>query len=219
VHSLCVFCGSSPGTRPEYLDAALAFGRLVASRGLTLVYGGAAVGLMGAVADAALEAGGEVIGVLPHHLASKEIGHPGLTRLELVDTMHERKARMAELSDAFVALPGGLGTFEELFEIWTWGLLGLHRKPCGLLDVAGYYDHLITFLDHARAEDFVRPHHREMLVVERDGGALIDALARYEPPLTKTWVTPSDVAPVVTKLVLVPGPLEQVARDATPALA
>lgn len=167
----------------------MAFGRLVASRQLTLVYGGAAVGLMGAVADAALEAGGEVVGVLPRHLAAKEIGHQGLTRLELVETMHERKARMAELSDAFVALPGGLGTFEELFEIWTWGLLGLHRKPCGLLDVAGYYSHLTTFLDHARDEDFVRPHHRDMLIVEADGSALIDKLQRYEPPLTKTWAT------------------------------
>ena len=195
MNTICVFCGSSAGAREEYVAAATAFGRLVAERGLTLVYGGASVGLMGAVADAALAAGGEVIGVLPRHLAAKEIGHQGLTRLELVDTMHERKARMAELSDAFVALPGGLGTLEELFEVWTWGMLGLHRKPCALLDVAGYFDHLGVFLDHAEHEAFVRAAHRAMLILEWDGPALLDALEQYDAPVVPKWITPSDVAP------------------------
>lgn len=193
--ALCVFCGSSSGARDEYIAAAAGFGRLVAERGLTLVYGGASVGLMGAVADAALTAGGDVIGVLPRHLAAKEIGHQGLTRLELVGTMHQRKARMAELSDAFVALPGGLGTLEELFEVWTWGMLGLHRKPCALLEVADYFGHLGAFLDHSVNEAFVRPAHRAMLIRERDGHALIEALERYEAPVVPKWLTASDLAP------------------------
>lgn len=195
MNAICVFCGSGAGVRDEYLAAAVAFGHLLAERGLTLVYGGASVGLMGAIADAALAAGGDVVGVLPRHLAAKEISHHGLTRLELVDTMHERKARMAELSDAFVAMPGGLGTLEELFEVWTWAMLGLHRKPCALLDVAGYFDHLGAFLDHTVDEAFVRPAHRAMLILERDGPALLEALERYEAPVVPKWITPSDVAP------------------------
>ena len=163
LRSVCVFCGASPGASPVYQEAAVALGRHLADRGLTLVYGGGAVGLMGTVADAALAAGGEVIGIIPQSLQEAEIGHKGLTRLEVVDGMHARKARMAELADAFVALPGGLGTLEELFEVWTWGQLGYHAKPLGLLEVNGFYDPLLTFLDHLVDERFVRAEHRGML--------------------------------------------------------
>lgn len=160
LRSVCVFCGASPGASPVYQEAAVALGRHLAERGLTLVYGGGAVGLMGTVADAALAAGGEVIGIIPQSLQEAEIGHKGLTRLEVVDGMHARKARMAELADAFIALPGGLGTLEELFEVWTWGQLGYHAKPLGLLEVNGFYDPLLTFLDHLVDERFVRAEHR-----------------------------------------------------------
>jgi hypothetical protein len=195
MRSLCVFCGSSPGVRPEYRAAAVALGVAMARRRLTLVYGGASVGLMGAVADAALAAGGEVIGVLPRRLATREIAHGGLTRLELVDTMHERKARMAQLADGFVALPGGIGTLEELFETWTWAQLGLHRKPCGLLDVAGYFAPLIRFLDSSVEQGFVRPAHRAMLVVAPDAAGLFDAFAAYRAPELPKWLAEADLAP------------------------
>ncbi len=163
--SVCVFCGANAGTDPAYTEAAKALGRALAERHLTLVYGGGAVGLMGLVADAALAAGGEVIGIIPQSLMDKEIGHKSLTRLEVVDGMHARKARMAELSDAFIALPGGLGTLEELFEVWTWGQLGYHGKPLGLLEVNGFYSKLTAFLDHIVGEGFVRAPHRDMLQV------------------------------------------------------
>lgn len=195
MHSLCVFCGSSPGVRPEYRAAAVLLGATMARGRITLVYGGAAVGLMGAVADAALAAGGEVIGVLPRRLATREIAHSGLTRLELVDTMHERKARMAELADGFVALPGGIGTLEELFETWTWAQLGLHRKPCGLLDVAGYYTPLIRFLDASVEQGFVRPAHRAMLVVAPQVEGLFAAFAAYRAPQLPKWLAEADLAP------------------------
>jgi uncharacterized protein (TIGR00730 family) len=188
---ICLFCGSSDGARPEYLAAARGFGRLLAGRGIGLVYGGASVGLMGAAADAALAAGGEVVGVMPHGLVAREIAHPGLTRLHAVTTMHERKAVMAELSDGFVALPGGPGTLEELFEVWTWAQLGVHAKPCALLDVAGYWAPLLAFLEHARAEGFVRPAHLAALLVERDPAALLDRLAAHEPPPATPWLTPA----------------------------
>src|SRR5687768_10369688 len=158
--AVTVFCGSNPGTRPEYLAAADALGRALAGRGLALVYGGGRVGLMGRVADAALAAGGTVVGIIPEALALKEVEHKGLTELHVVDSMHTRKRMMAERADAFIALPGGAGTFEELFEVWTWAMLGHHDKPCALLDVAGYYDRLIEFLDHVSAEGFVRSDHR-----------------------------------------------------------
>jgi uncharacterized protein (TIGR00730 family) len=177
IRSICVFCGSSNGIRAGYETAARAFGQSAARRGIRLVYGGASVGLMGAMADAALHAGGEVVGVIPRQLVDREIAHRGLTTLHVVDTMHERKAMMADLSDAFVALPGGLGTLEELFEVWTWGMLGLHEKPYGILNVDGYYSPLIRFLDHARDEGFVRSAQRAMLVVEDDTTRLLDALA------------------------------------------
>lgn len=181
---VCVFCGSSSGTRPAYAEAARATGRLIAQRGLGLVYGGGEVGLMGILANAALEAGGEVIGVIPEALMRMEVGHPDLTALHVVATMHERKAMMAELSDGFIALPGGIGTLEELFEIWTWGQLGIHPKPLGFLDVAGYYDALHAFLDHSVGEGFLKARHRAMTAVESDPAALLDRLAAYQPPDT-----------------------------------
>ncbi|BDG06029.1 LOG family protein [Anaeromyxobacter oryzae] len=185
---VCVFCGASPGRNPVHLDAARRAGQALAGRGLGLVYGGGSVGLMGAVADGALEAGGEVIGVIPRALQLRELAHDRLTSLHVVGSMHERKARMAELADAFVALPGGLGTLEELAEILTWAQLGLHAKPCGLLDVEGYYAPLIAFLDHAVAEGFVRSEHRRVIHVAPDFGALLDAFDRYEPPRVERWI-------------------------------
>ena len=186
--SVCVFCGASTGTNPAYREAAVALGRALAERKLTLVYGGGAVGLMGIVADAALAACGEVIGIIPQSLKDKEIGHSGLTRLEVVDGMHARKARMAELSDAFIALPGGLGTLEELFEVWTWGQLGYHAKPLGLLDVNGFYSKLGSFLDHVVEEGFVRPQHRAMLQLADSPAELLDAMDSFEAPVLPKWV-------------------------------
>ncbi|KJK17860.1 TIGR00730 family Rossman fold protein [Pseudomonas sp. NPDC087612] len=188
VRSVCVFCGASTGVNPAYREAAIALGQAIAARGLTLVYGGGAVGLMGIVADAAMAAGGEVIGIIPEALKNAEIGHTGLTRLEVVDGMHARKARMAELSDAFVALPGGLGTLEELFEVWTWGQLGYHAKPLGLLDVNGFYSKLGSFLDHVVEEGFVRPQHRAMLQLADSPAELLEAMDNFEAPVLPKWV-------------------------------
>ncbi|PUA42851.1 TIGR00730 family Rossman fold protein [Pseudomonas protegens] len=185
--SVCVFCGASTGTNPLYREAAQALGRALAERKLTLVYGGGAVGLMGIVADAALAAGGEVIGIIPQSLKDKEIGHNGLTRLEVVDGMHARKARMAELSDAFIALPGGLGTLEELFEVWTWGQLGYHHKPLGLLEVSRFYEKLSGFLDHIVGEGFVRAPHRDMLQISDSPASLLDALDAWKPSVADKW--------------------------------
>ncbi|MGF6594088.1 TIGR00730 family Rossman fold protein [Pseudomonas sp. 2835] len=188
VRSVCVFCGASTGVNPAYREAAIALGQTIAARGLTLVYGGGAVGLMGIVADAAMAAGGEVIGIIPEALKNAEIGHTGLTCLEVVDGMHARKARMAELSDAFIALPGGLGTLEELFEVWTWGQLGYHAKPLGLLDVNGFYSKLGSFLDHVVEEGFVRPQHRAMLQLADSPAELLDAMDNFEAPVLPKWV-------------------------------
>lgn len=185
---LCVFCGSSPGNKPEYLAAAQQLGTALAKAGIGLVYGGAQVGLMGAVADAALAAGGEVIGVIPRHLVERELAHEGLTTLHEVGSMHERKAMMADLSDGFIALPGGVGTFEELFEVWTWGQLGHHQKPCALFNAAGYYDQLIAFLDHALTEGFMRQPYRDMLIVDNQVDSLLDRVRRYSPPSVSKWV-------------------------------
>lgn len=185
---LCVFCGSSPGNKPEYLAAAQQLGTALAKADIGLVYGGAQVGLMGAVADAALAAGGEVIGVIPRHLVERELAHEGLTTLHEVGSMHERKAMMADLSDGFIALPGGVGTFEELFEVWTWGQLGHHQKPCALLNAAGYYDQLIAFLDHALTEGFMRQPYRDMLIVDTEANALLDKVRGYAPPSVSKWV-------------------------------
>ena len=192
LRSVCVFCGSSPGARPGYRAAATGLGAAIAERGLTLVYGGARVGLMGAVADGALARGGEVIGVLPRALVTKEIAHEGLGELRVVDSMHERKRQMADLSDAFVALPGGAGTLEETFEMWTWTQLGVHAKPCGVLDVEAYFAPLLAFLDRAVSERFLRAEHRGMLLVERDAGALLEALARWQAPVVEKWLDRSE---------------------------
>ena len=180
--NLGVFCGSHSGRGEVYRSAAAEFAREVARRGLTIVYGGGNVGLMGVVADAALAAGGRVIGVLPRFLQERELGHAALTELHLVDSMHERKAKMAELSDAFVALPGGLGTLEELFEAWTWMQLGLQHKPCGLLSVGGFFDPLLAFLDRASEEGFVTANHRALLKVASDPAVLLSKLASAVPP-------------------------------------
>ncbi|WP_409268368.1 TIGR00730 family Rossman fold protein [Pseudomonas sp. KCJK9044] len=188
VRSVCVFCGASIGANPAYREAAVALGQAIARRGLTLVYGGGAVGLMGTVADAALAAGGEVIGIIPESLMNAEIGHKNLTRLEVVDGMHARKARMAELSDAFIALPGGLGTLEELFEVWTWGQLGYHAKPLGLLDVKGFYEKLGGLLDHIVEEGFVRPQHRAMLLLGEQPDELLDGMDNFVAPVAPKWV-------------------------------
>lgn len=177
MRSLCIFCGSSAGNSPGYLATARDVGALIAERGLTLVYGGGRVGLMGALADAALAAGGRVIGVIPQLLLDREVGHVGLTELHVVKTMSERKLLMGDLSDAFLALPGGIGTMDELFEAWTWTQLDLHRKPCALLNQSGYYDALIAFLDHAVEQGFLRPRHRAALLVGDDAGTLIERLS------------------------------------------
>jgi uncharacterized protein (TIGR00730 family) len=191
--SVCVFTGSSRGVRPEYLAAATELGRLLAARGIRLVYGGARVGLMGAVADAALKGGGDVIGVIPAALVAKEVAHTGLTDLRVVESMHERKALMSDLADAFVALPGGWGTLEEFFEVLTWAQLGLHRKPCGLLNVQGYFDGLLVFLAHTIDEGFVRPQHAGMIAVATTP---VDLVARLEaapvPPVEK-WLDRSSL--------------------------
>jgi uncharacterized protein (TIGR00730 family) len=185
---VCVFCGSSPGADPRYVQMAEQLGELLAARGLGLVYGGASVGLMGALADAALRRGGQVIGVIPRALADKELAHAGLSELRVVGSMHERKALMADLSDAFIALPGGLGTLEEFCEIATWAQLGLHRKPCGLLDVNGYFESLIAFLDRAVAERFIRAEHRAIVLRATDPESLLDAFARHAPPALEKWI-------------------------------
>ncbi len=189
---ICVYCGSNPGRLTEYRQAARALGHELAARGLGLVYGGAGVGMMGAVADAVLERGGSAVGVIPQALATREVAHTGLTELRVVASMHERKATMAELADGFVALPGGWGTLEELFEMLTWAQLGMHDKPCGVLNVAGYFDQLDAFLSHAMAEHFVRNEYRPMFMVETAPGALLDRFADYRAPRVRKWIGPEE---------------------------
>jgi uncharacterized protein (TIGR00730 family) len=184
---ICVYCGSSMGERPGHAALARQVGQLIARRGLGLVYGGGRVGLMGVLADAVLEAGGEVVGVIPQRLIDAEVAHTGLTRLDVVATMHERKARMESLSDAFIALPGGFGTLDELFEILTWAQLGLHGKPCGLLDTDGYYAPLVAWADAAVEAGFVRPAHRRLLMVDADPAVLLDRLAAHQPTPLSKW--------------------------------
>lgn len=185
---VCVFCGSSFGSRPEYEATARQLGTLLSERNIGLVYGGAHVGLMGAIADAALSAGGEVIGVIPEALVRKEIAHQGLGDLRVVGSMHERKALMAELGDGFIALPGGCGTFEEFFEIVTWAQLGMHSKPTALLNVAGYYDPLLALLDQSIAEKFVKREHRELVLDAADPAQLLDLMAAYVPTYRPKWI-------------------------------
>jgi hypothetical protein len=186
--SLCVFCGSNAGINPVYAGAARAVGAEVVRRGLRLIYGGGNVGLMGIVADAVLALGGEVIGVIPHALAAKEVAHGGLTRLHTVGSMHERKALMAELSDGFLALPGGYGTLDEYFEILTWAQLGLHAKPCGLLNVGGFFDTLLAFLGRSVAEGFLREKHRALILVGKEPGDVLGMMAHYRPIPTEKWI-------------------------------
>lgn len=186
--SLCVYCGSSRGRLDTYTAAARALAQAMVERSIRLVYGGASVGIMGVVADEVLRLGGVAVGVIPEALMRKELAHAGLTELHVTPSMHARKTLMAELADGFVALPGGIGTFEEIFEIWTWAQLGFHRKPCGLLNVASYYDALAVFLDHAMAEQFVSPEHHQMLVVESDPAALLDRFLTYTPPALPKWL-------------------------------
>jgi uncharacterized protein (TIGR00730 family) len=186
---ICVFCGANPGARPAYTEATADLARRLTAEGIGVVYGGGHVGLMGVLADTLLADGAEPIGVMPQALVDKEIGHRGLSDLRVVGSMHERKALMAELSDAFIALPGGLGTLEELFEVYTWSQLGLHQKPCALLDVEGYYAGIASFLEHAVEERFVREEHRAMLIVESDPRRLIDRLRDFEPAaITPKWI-------------------------------
>ena len=188
IRRVCVYCASNDGTQPVYLEAARDFGRTLAERGITLIYGGGCVGLMGALADAAMAAGGEVIGVMPHALVQREAAHHGITKLHIVDSMHTRKAMMADLADAFVAMPGGIGTLEEFFETWTWAQLGVHGKPIGLLNVADFWRPLVALLDHLGTEGFLRGAPRQSLLLHADGNAMLDALASFTPPPVRPWL-------------------------------
>lgn len=185
---ICVFCGSNPGNDPAYLEAAQTLGAAIVTRGYELVYGGAEVGLMGAVADAALEAGGRAVGVMPKALVDKEIGHKNLSEQHIVSSMHERKALMADLSDGFIALPGGVGTLEEIFEIWTWAQLGHHDKPLAFMNVLGFYDPLCAFLDHQSSEGFVRKGHRDMAIFSKNAEEILQAFETYDAPELQKWV-------------------------------
>jgi uncharacterized protein (TIGR00730 family) len=186
--SICVYCGSSPGRLEAYSNAARDLARTLVDRDIRLVYGGAGVGIMGLLADTVLQLGGQAVGVIPEALVRREVAHKHLTELHVTQSMHERKMLMAELSDGFIALPGGIGTLEELFEVWTWAQLGLHRKPCGLLNIAGYFDGLTAFLDHAVAEQFIKQPHHSILIVERESEALLDRFDNYVPPAVTKWM-------------------------------
>jgi uncharacterized protein (TIGR00730 family) len=188
MNRVCVYCGSSPGSQPDYAEAAKNLACTLVERNIEVVYGGASVGIMGVLADTILAAGGHVIGIIPQTLVDREIAHPGLSELRVVKSMHERKMLMAELSDGFIALPGGLGTLEEIFEVLTWIQLGLHRKPCGLLNIRNYYRSLIDFLDHAVAEGFIKDMYRAMLLVEEEPEQLLDRFGRYSAPALTKWV-------------------------------
>ncbi|MCI3921130.1 TIGR00730 family Rossman fold protein [Paenibacillus sp. TRM 82003] len=187
--SIAVYCGSSEGASSVYKESATRLGQELARRQITLIYGGANVGLMGAVADAVLEHGGEVIGVLPYFLQTREIAHQGLTELIIVNSMHERKAKMAELADGFIALPGGAGTMEEYFEIFTWGQLGLHKKPCGLLNINQYYDPLVSMFDVMEREQFMQPKYRSMVITDRTPEGILKQFSEYVAPSVKTYLT------------------------------
>jgi uncharacterized protein (TIGR00730 family) len=187
---ICVFCGSSAGKRPAYAEAARATGRALLERGLGLVYGGGNVGLMGVLADTVLAGGGEVIGVIPEALMRREVGHSGLTTLHVVDTMHQRKALMADLSSGFVALPGGLGTYEEFFEVLTWSQLGFHPKPCGVLNVDGYFEPLLDMVAHGVTEGFIRDRHQALVMHDSDAGRLLDRFSSFKPDAGDKWIWP-----------------------------
>jgi uncharacterized protein (TIGR00730 family) len=189
---ICVFCGSYKGTKESYVKAAEAMGKVLVSSGIDVVYGGGDVGLMGILADSVVAAGGKITGVIPEKLLAKEIAHQNLTDLKVVKSMHERKALMAELSDAFIALPGGFGTLEEFCEVVTWSLLGFHRKPCGLLNVDGYYDHLIAFFDNALEYQFLKKEHRDIVLVSNDSHDLLDQLKNYKYTVPEKWITKAE---------------------------
>ncbi|TXD38199.1 TIGR00730 family Rossman fold protein [Lujinxingia vulgaris] len=191
--AICVYCGSSPGTNPRFLKGARAMGEAMAARGSALVYGGSRFGMMGAVADAVLDAGGQAIGILPRGLATKEAGHPGLNELHMVGSMHERKAMMIEKSQAFIAMPGGMGTLEELCEVITWSQLGIHRRPIGLLNLEGYFDPFLTFLKHAVESGFLKAEHLDLLLVDADPNALLDKMEAFEWPLTQIWMDRTEI--------------------------
>lgn len=193
LNSLCIYCGSSPGRNEAYASAALALAGSLVERNIRLIYGGAGIGVMGVLANQVLALGGQAIGVIPKALAHKEIAHQNLTELHITQSMHERKMLMAELADGFIALPGGIGTLEELFEIWTWAQLGFHQKPCGLLNVAGYYDDLIRFLDHVADEQFVKKAHRALLMVEKKSGSLLDRMVDYQPKTVTHWIGQDEI--------------------------
>ncbi|AJS60546.1 LOG family protein [Paenibacillus sp. IHBB 10380] len=185
---IAVFCGSSDGASPAYKEGAIHLGKELAKRGITLVYGGASVGIMGTLADAVLESGGQVIGVIPQMLEDREISHPNLTELIIVDSMHERKTKMVELADGFIALPGGPGTLEEFFEVFTWAQLGLHQKPCGILNINHYYDLLISFFDHMNEQQFLQDKYRSMALVDSNPADLLEKFNMYIPPTVKTYI-------------------------------
>jgi uncharacterized protein (TIGR00730 family) len=193
IERVCVFCGSSPGNDPIYLETARSVGRFLAQERLGVVFGGGGVGLMGALADAAMAAGGQVTGVIPEQLMARELGHSQLSELRVVSSMHARKALMMELGDAFIGLPGGAGTLDELSEVWTWSQLGIHDKPCGILNVHGYFDPLIAFLDQMVTEGFLSPAHREMVLVDTDPAVLLKRFRHYQPPEVPQWLRPSGV--------------------------
>ncbi|MDH7479320.1 MAG: TIGR00730 family Rossman fold protein [Syntrophomonadaceae bacterium] len=190
---VCVFCGSSPRASLRYQESARELGALLAQENLALVYGGAQIGLMGVLADSVLHHGGEAIGVIPKALVDREIAHRGLTQLYIVDSMHQRKALMADLADAFIALPGGLGTLEEFCEVLTWSQLGLHRKPCGMLNVNDYFRYLLAFLDHAVEERFFSPENRAMILVETEPQRLLERLRAYRAPMAERWITGREI--------------------------
>ena len=192
LRTICVFCAANPGANPLYAERAREMGRYLAESGRRIVYGGGRTGLMGALAEGALAAGGKVVGIMPRHLVEREVAHTGLTTLHVVESMHERKSLLAELSDGFLAMPGGLGTMEELFEIWTWGQLGLHGKPYGLFEINGFFAPLLAFLDHAVSEGFIQGANRDQLVVDDDPARLIARMEDVRPPLVARWMTPGE---------------------------
>lgn len=191
--SITVFCGSNSGLRAEYAQAAKKLARLLVEQNIRLVYGGGNVGLMKIIADEVMNAGGEVIGIIPDSLDQREVGHRGITELKVVSSMHERKALMADLADGFIAMPGGIGTFEEFFEILTWAQLGFHEKPCGILNVAGYYDGLLALCDHAVAEGFLRPVHRQLILDDSSEIALLEKMKNFQPKPLEKWVEREDL--------------------------
>lgn len=191
--NITVFCGSSSGFRPEYAEAAKILARLLVEKNIRLVYGGGNIGLMGVIADEVMRRGGAVVGVIPDSLLKKEVGKREITELHVVDSMHERKAMMAELADGFIAMPGGIGTFEEFFEILTWSQLGFHEKPCGLLNIANYYDGLLALCDHAVGEGFLRSVHRALILDDSDAVALLKKMNNFQPPVIEKWIAKDDL--------------------------